>query len=398
MKNILTFALSLTILLSSCLQFKTTTLYDGVAPKTTPPRVENLAVAVEPVIFDDDGSNFWVTDDPNCTTGSVVTDVVHSGDAALKINWNRDPAVCKWAGFGIGWDNWAGKDLSEIVDYAAFEMYVRSQEGKMFSLPIVLTLEDYSGNMGWSFTGNGYFEKYFIDEEWQKITVPLSSFDLSKENPDLGNIKQLSFELLQEGGIYLDDVRLVFYDPEPEELWLPEVAAPEPAPYPVQLFDDSFINDNGWGIFSDHCQDIQLTSDNPNEGQKAIHAKWDDSKEDCYFVQLGASWNKWYVVDMSDQVQSTYIELDVKSAGGTFDKLPVWIGFEDYERRMSGAQLQGKYLQEGKITDSWQRARIPIADAAGNGLDFADIKQFVIYFEEEGELFLDNIRLVRDGS
>ena len=236
------------LLLAGCgIQLQKASLYDGVKedPKSPPP--DNLALAVEPEIFREDATDFWVTDDTSCTTGFMTREVANTGLSSLRINWNRDPAVCEWAGFGIGWDGWAGKDLSEIYDHAAIEMYVRSQEGKMFGLPIVLTLEDYSGNMAWSYTSNTYFEKYYIDEEWQRVLVPLNTFDLDEDGLDITNVKQLQFELQQAGGIFLDDVMLVYYEPVAKEIYLPNKAGAPDLPYPIQLFDDEFIDGNGWG-------------------------------------------------------------------------------------------------------------------------------------------------------
>ena len=127
------------------------------------------------------------------------------------MSWNRDVKGCKFAGIGIGWDGYAGKDLSEIMDYVAIQMYVRTQKGKSFGLPFVLTLEDYSGGMGFCYTSNKYFERTAIDEEWQKVIVPLADFDTEKENLDPSNIKQLQIELQQSGSVYLDDIKLIFY-------------------------------------------------------------------------------------------------------------------------------------------------------------------------------------------
>ncbi len=380
------------ILLSCGIQFKQASLYDGREVSPPPAKPAKIALAVEPVIFDDDGTNFWVADDPACTTGNVTSEVAYSGSSALKINWNRNPSVCEWAGFGIGWDDYAGKDLTEVYDFTAIEMYVRSQQGKMFGLPIVLTLEDYSGKMAWSYTSSKYFERYFIDEQWQKVSVPLNTFDLSEDGLDISNIKQLLFELQQTGGIYVDAIRLVFYEPEPATPWIQETPREDPLAFPIQLFGDIFINDNGWGIHSDHCQSIEFTTTTASEGALSIHAMWDMRKKDCYVVALGVSWNRWYPVNLSKVAATIAIEFDMKVASTPAMPL-VLVGFEDYERNASLALLTAAFITGSSPRGQWQRVRIPILELQGSA-NLADIKQLVIRMEQSGEIYLDNIRLV----
>lgn len=382
---------SLMVLTACGISFQTNSLYDGVAVQEKPAKPERIDQAVEPEIFREDGTDFWVTDNPACTTGSVVSDIKHSGKNALKVNWNRDPNVCEWAGFGIGWDGWAGKDLSEIFDYAAVQMYVRSAEGKMFGLPVVLTLEDYSGNMAWSYLGNAYMEGYFLDENWQKVTVPLNTFDLEEDGIDITNIKQLSFELQQSGSMYLDDIELIYYEAPPKEIWRPDLALTKAATYPVQLFDDGFVNNNGWGVMEDQCQQITITNDGVG-GSKGIHAQWDTSKEDCYEVAVGASWNNWFPIDMSKDHDKLMLSLAFKSSDNYLGKRTVQLGIEDYDRRRMTMPIKAEYITGEFSPNTWQTINIPLSDLKGD-IDVTKVKQFVMLFQGEGEIFIDNIEL-----
>lgn len=385
----------LLLVLSACgIQFQTNSLYDGVEAAEVVPKPERISIAVEPIIFEEDGTNFWTPKDDDCTEGAVVEDVTRSGNKALKINWNR--GGCKWAGFGIGWDDWSGKDLSAVFDYAAIEMYVRSEQGKMFNLPIVLTLEDYSGNMAWSYTSTKYLENYFIDENWQKVSVPLNSFDLTEDGLDITNIKQLMFELQQAGAIYLDDIRLTWYEAPPVEVWLPDAPKPAVMDYPITLFDDDFINDNGWGIFEDHCQNFRLTDETASEGSKSIHATWDADKEECYRVYLGVSWNKWFRTDIEAARKDMVISFDLKSDDDLLQSQNIRVGFEDYERRTAFVTLSSDYLPNGTFTKGqWQTVTIPVSALPGAPFDYTITKQLIIQMDKSGDAYIDNIRLVR---
>ena len=386
--------LLLVVLVSACgIQFQQNSLYDGVESPAPTPRPERISLAVEPVIFQESGAYFWTPTDMDCTEGEVVESITHSGDRALKIKWDR--ADCEWAGFGIGWDDWAGKDLTEVFEHAAIEMYVRSEEGKMFGLPVVLTLEDYSGNMAWSYVANKYFERYFIDEDWQRVVVPLNTFDLNEDGLDIGNIKQLMFELQQAGSIYLDDIQLIYYEAPEPEVWLPEEVAPELEAYPVALFKDGFINDNGWGLYEDHCQNIRLTDEQVAEGSTAIRATWDATTADCYRVSIGVSWNSWFPIDMTKAKDNVTIKIALKSKANLYEAQNLRFGFEDYERQVSLVKLHRDFLPNGSfVAGQWQTITIPLSALPATA-DFSNIKQFMIQMDKQGDVYIDDIRLIR---
>jgi hypothetical protein len=410
-------ALILAVVLSApgCVQFQPAVLYSGVEPAPVPERPRKLSLAVEPVIYEDQNDDtIWFQEDANCTQGRVTDEVVYEGERAVEVSWDRGAEGCEWAGFGVGWDGWSGKDLSEILPYAAIQMHVRSKEGTMYGLPIVMTLEDYSGGMGFAYTDNKYFERTFIDEEWQTVTVPLSVFDLEVENLDATNVKQIMFELQGSGSIYVDDIQLIYYEAPEQEPWLVEAPRPNPTDLPVQLFDDAFINSNGWGLVTDDCQSIEPTATNPSTGTTALHLRWDLSPDDCYEAAMGVSWDKWYPVDVTPIEQRAAIQLDVRLPSGTADSLPVRVGLEDYSRQFSGATLDGRLVPSGQFTSEWQTVTIPLnelqagqrdlaaapATVGGEvapprvGADMTNIKQMIVFMDESGEAFVDNIRLV----
>lgn len=249
--------------------------------------------------------------DMDCIEGEVVEFIIYSGDCVLKIKW--DCVDCEWVGFGIGWDDWVGKDLMEVFEYVVIEMYVCFEEGKMFGLLVVFMLEDYSGNMVWLYVVNKYFECYFIDEDWQCVVVLFNIFDLNEDGLDIGNIKQLMFELQQVGSIYLDDIQLIYYEVLEFEVWLFEEVVLELEVYLVVLFKDGFINDNGWGLYEDYCQNICLIDEQVVEGNIVICVIWDVLMVDCYWVSIGVSWNSWFFIDMIKVKDNVMIKIVLKS-------------------------------------------------------------------------------------
>ncbi len=381
---------------SGCVQFKPAALYEGVAYDPPAPPPTSIGKVVEPVIFSDDHQDVWgLNENLACQQARVTKLVTYSGDEALEITWNRGAEGCDWAGIGIGWDRYAGKDLSPIMDLAAVQFYVRTITGKMFALPMVLTLEDYSGGMGFSYTANQYFERSAIDEEWQKVVVPLSSFEIEKENLDPTNIKQLQIELQQSGNVYLDDIRLVNYEKQPLMVWMEEEKLPDPIALPIVVFDDAFTNNNGWGLITNECQQISTTSAQRSEGSTSLHVKWNNGSENCSPIAFGVSWNKWHPVDITPILPNAFIEFDLKTdANMEASKLSMQVGFEDYDRAKSFVTLQTTYAISGTYSSQWSRIRIPLSQLPAN-IDFKRIKHLLFNLDGSGEVYIDNIRLVK---
>jgi hypothetical protein len=371
---------------AGCVSFKTQTLYDGVESAPAPVRVADIALLVEPEIFTDDFTDVWGLEQDACKDITVSERVADEGSKAIHLKWNRRPEACEWAGIGIGWDRYAGKDLSQLIDTAAISMRVKSGAGRMFGLPIVLTLEDYSGGMGFAYTGNKYFERTFIDESWQTVQVPLSAFDMEIENLDPTNIKQLMFELQQSGDIYLDDIKLVFYE-EPEiEPWLVEAPRADATEFPIVLFDEGFINGNGWGLMQDDCRRVRLSPKEYFAGERSLEVSW-DQQQVCGPIQVGVSWNKWFPVDLTElrganQVSLRYLSKDVNTSG------KILIQLQDY----SGVYSQPYELSLNAATNSWEDVAVPISRLLA-GINAKDVKQLVFTFEGKGWVYLDVISL-----
>lgn len=378
------------LLAFACVQVKQQTLYDGVEPEPKAEKPKSIDLVVEPVIYDDNAKDMWGIEKDVCKDVRLSKEVAYESDESILLQWDRNAKGCDWAGIGIGWDSYAGKDLTEIMDYAAFEFYVRSKEGKSFGLPIVLTLEDYSGGMGFCYTSNKYFERTTIDEEWQRVTVPLADFDLETENLDITNIKQLQLELQQSGSVYLDNIRLVFYEPEPVEPWMKEEELPDPTNFPVDIFTDAFINNNSFGVIELDCQSFKVENGTGKNGTKALRLKWDDTDE-CDMISFGASWNKWHPVDLTKVLANTALQFDMKNAGS--GQPTIKFGFEDYDRARNVISIEASMGGKSSFSNEWTTYTIPLNQVSGS-IDYSRIKLLYFAMQGKGEVLMDNIRLI----
>ncbi len=386
-------AATLLVLTAGCVRFQPAALYTGTESARVPERPRTVALAVAPVIYSDQADDtVWFQDDARCTQGRLQGDVVYDGARAIAVSWDRAAEGCAWAGLGFGWDKWAGKDLSQLLPYAAVQMRVRSRQGTLYGLPIVLTLEDYAGGMGFAYTGNRYFERSFIDEQWQTVTVPLSAFDLETENLDPTNVKQLMFELQQSGSIYLDDIRIVFYQ-EPEQTpWLVEAPRRSATALPIELFADAFTVPDAWGLVTDACQSVRVEEAGASPGA-ALHLRWDVRPEGCYCGEMGVSWDAWHPVDVRSIASTAAIQVDVRLASGTAASVPVQIGLQDYDKRFSSVPLASRFGPSPVLTTEWQTLTIPFSALEGDA-DLRRVQQLLVRMNGAGEVYLDNLRLV----
>lgn len=394
--------------LAGCIQLRTISLYEGAeaAPALTKP--EAIEKIVDPILYQDDTLNIWGIIADSCKNFKLVEDVKYSGSAALKLKWERQG--CEWVGFGMGWDDYEGKNLIPLMDFAAFQMHVRTPKGKAFGLPFVLTLEDYSGEMAFCYTANKYFERTTIDEEWQKVIVPLKDFDDEGEGIDYGNIKQLQIEMQQAGEVYLDDIKLVFFEEVIEEPWLEKEKILDPKKLPINMFEEDFVNQDGWGLIDTDCQTVKVSSGQAYAGQKAIHAVWNHSGEKCSLPLFGVSWAKWQEVDVRPILEDARLTFYMKS--DQLDELSFQVYLEDFNRSTNAVSWQRDWAIAAK--DGWYKVEIPMikffgvnsiseingsnaSDGSGSAsgprnLDPSKIKSLVFRLEGQGEMYIDQLR------
>ncbi|MEL6589895.1 MAG: hypothetical protein AAFQ68_07445 [Bacteroidota bacterium] len=402
-------ALASLVIITGCIQLRPISLYEGAETPPQQQKPESVSKIVSPILFEDDTLNVWGIVTDSCKSFALVEDIKYKGDAGLKLKWNRQG--CEWVGFGMGWDDYAGKDLEPLLDYAAFEFYVRTPKGKAFGLPLVLTLEDYSTVMAFAYTANKYFERTTLDENWQKVSVPLKDFDDEGEGIDFSNIKQLQVEMQQSGDVYIDDFRLVFYEePEEEEVWLAKEALADMSALPITMFDESFINDHGWGLTQASCQKVQISTADAFEGSNSVHAVWDNTGDRCALPYWGVSWAKWQAVDIRPMIGKAKLSFYIKSE--QYKDLKIRVQLEDFNRSVSALEFNPDWGTE--VRDGWYKIEIPIrafvsdesititqganaSDGSGSGAGNGNINPKIIkglafQLDGKGEMYIDNLR------
>jgi hypothetical protein len=164
----------------------------------------------------------------------------------------------------------------------------------------------------------------------------------------------------------------------------------------ITIFSDSYDN-TIWVSPEKQCVTLKRVNEVFCEGQAALHVRWDKVTGGCKWIGIGFGWNNWLPKDMSDILNVAAVTMRVKSVKGTFSNFPVAFAFEDYTGVQSYYGFTPK-LASGLFTDTtWTRVTIPLAlfPFQSNEADPGKMKQFIIQLEGDGDIYLDDIRLIR---
>lgn len=157
-------------------------------------------------------SEGWATQSEGCISLKTTKEAAYRGTHGIDVSWNKTKEGCPWLGFGFGWDNWTGKDLSGIKNIAAIQFHVRLPEGERKALPWAVGLEDFTGAQAWLGITSNTVKAEKISEEWTRIEMPISEFNWNEQDADASNIKQIIFNTEADGHVYIDEIQIVPYN------------------------------------------------------------------------------------------------------------------------------------------------------------------------------------------
>ena len=336
-------------------------------------------------------SEMWGVEKVACKNIEQTDRVSYKGGSSLHLAWDRTAAGCPWIGFGIGWANWQGKDLSRIVDTAAIQFYARVDSGSINYIPIVFLLEGYDGKQAASVMNPLGVEGGKITQSWTKVLIPLASFDYKKSGIDLSNIKQLLMQFEGVANVYLDEMTIVPFQSEfgREEGSL-TVA---PSACPVPLFSDQLPH--AWGINPKYCQNFRLDSTEFKAGFASLRAEVAPAKTGCDWQELGFSWSNWLYNDLSLLKATSALQFYLKPAqGGAVPNIR--LGLEDYGYHTAWVTLSETHIPSPAFGADWNPVLIPLKqfDFASNNVNLQEIKALKIAVDGEAAFYLDEISLV----
>jgi hypothetical protein len=165
----------------------------------------------------------------------------------------------------------------------------------------------------------------------------------------------------------------------------------------LQLFDEG-MGSEIWVSKEPACVTVSRDKTKPYSGEYCMRAKWDKIAGGCKWIGMGIGWDNWQPKDLSGIVDSACIQLMVRSQTDTLKSLPLALALEDYTGAQCFIGFSPKYLNGKRIMPgSWTPVTIPLSEFPFERFQTQPdlIKQFIIQFEADGDVYIDNIKLVR---
>ncbi|MDZ4667990.1 MAG: hypothetical protein SGJ00_08910 [bacterium] len=339
-------------------------------------------------IYHDQTVDVWGMEQTACKNFARVDSVSYNGKSSIGLVWNREGS-CPWVGMGIGWNGYAAKDLSEVMQTGSIDFYVRAVAGKQFIPTLIFLLEDYSGVQSATLLKAKHLELYPITETWQRVSIPLSGFLLSSAPLcDFSNIKSLNIECQGAGAIYIDEISVGGASIKAGSTEKFGVAST--TKFPAMIFQDAVTY--AWGLGNLPGRNIELVESEKFAGEKSLHLVWNEQAAPKGNKQMGFNWAQWQAISLADSVQTYSIEFYVK-ANDKAALTNLMFGFESYNGKAVLLPIAEKYLKDAG--SSWQKVAVPMGDFdwEKSGFDIKRFKQFLIQFKGEGAAWIDEISL-----
>ena len=164
----------------------------------------------------------------------------------------------------------------------------------------------------------------------------------------------------------------------------------------LSIFDHHF-DKQVWISPESHCVQLKLIK-NDEQNENSLMAKWDKITGGCKWIGMGFGWDNWKPKDMSQLISDCAIEIKFKSPNTDLTNLPLAFALEDYSGSQAFLGFNLKQLTSSFIkSNQWNSIILPLNEFPFEytETDFSNIKQFIIQFEADGELIIDQIKLIK---
>ena len=348
---------------------------------------------INPVVYSDAEGTMW-NSLFNCGEFEISKESYYKGKASIKISWDKNLG-CEWIGFGNSFNNWQPVNLQKYINTKALSFFVRTHNGTVNAIPIVASLEDFSGGGSYLFIDTKkYLKGLSIDTTWKQVIVPLWDFPIGNEvendDIDISSIKQLKFQLEGAGKFYIDEISLIEYSKNQYQIMQSEIENMKPkGAKQQQIYQEGKLFDAGWGIGEKICHYLQEKTDSTGN----MHIEWEYKTHNCNWAQWGINWNNWYQINFRGIIEHSALEFKLKMNSNT----DFYISLEDFRGHKSSKHITAE--NKTSLSD-WTTVRIPLKNfkLKENNFVLDQIKQITFKGEKSGKVFLDDIKIVTNDT
>lgn len=165
--------------------------------------------------------------------------------------------------------------------------------------------------------------------------------------------------------------------------------------YALSIYDD-YMNNEHWLSPSNGCLKASVSTDIKFKGNASLHFQWDKSQDGCPWLGAGFGWDNWSPKNLSSILNTAAIEFKVRTEKGTVNGLPLAASLEDYSGNQAWIGMSPNTIKGGKVSEKWTTVTLPLSEFEyeNSDIDLSNIKQFIIQFEAEGNIFIDEMKIV----
>lgn len=169
--------------------------------------------------------------------------------------------------------------------------------------------------------------------------------------------------------------------------------------YQVSIFKDDF-SDELWFTKEPKCITVESDKQNVHSGTGAIHIVWNKQAGGCPWMGMGFGWDGWTGKDVSQIIDSAAVSFWVRTEDKPMKELPWAIGFEDFVGNQKWRGVTSEVVVNGPISTNWTQVKIPLSTfyLPQSTVDIFSIKQLMLQFESNGNVWVDNFEIVPIGS
>ena len=165
--------------------------------------------------------------------------------------------------------------------------------------------------------------------------------------------------------------------------------------YGLSIFDDN-ITGEIWFTENKPCLEVIHVKDKFHSGNASMYWKWNKSAGGCPWLGIGFGWDAWSPKDISGILDKAAIEFKIRTVEGRLNSLPLAAAFEDYSGLQAWLGFSSKTIQAKKLSEEWSSVILPLSEFnwQENGASAENIKQLIVQFEAEGDIYVDDIRII----
>lgn len=165
--------------------------------------------------------------------------------------------------------------------------------------------------------------------------------------------------------------------------------------YSLDIWSD-YINSEVWYTPDSNCLTVSNVFDGYAIDNGSLFLSWNKQGEGCEWVGMGIGWDAWSSKNVSSIYETAAIQFMARSPRGTLNGLPWAMCLEDYSGNQAWAGVFSQFIDGNKITENWTRVQIPLTafDTEQFDADLSIVKQLLIQFEADGQVYIDDIKVV----